>query len=51
MEGGALRLGWADALRTSLMVSGWVDSLEGGKQEPCLVGVAVTVGEQLDPEG
>ena len=40
----AARLEWAEALRTILTVSGWVDSLAGDKRGPCLAGVAGTVG-------
>jgi len=46
---GAARLHWADALRTSLTVSGWVDSLEGEKGEPFLAAVAGTIGEAVGP--
>jgi len=45
----AERLGWADELRTSLTVSGWVDSLAGGKRGPSLARVAGTVGCAIGP--
>jgi len=42
-------LGWADAVRMSLTVLGWVDSLEGGKRGACLAGVTGTVGGAVGP--
>jgi len=46
---GGARLDLADPLRTSLMVSGCVDWLAGGKREPCLAGVAGTVRSAVEP--
>jgi len=42
-------VGWADALQTSLTVSGWVDSLAGQKRGPCLAGLAGTFGVAVGP--